>query len=100
MRKILHSCSFLLVLLLVLTVAGQEIPEIYKLVDDVSNDGRVVRFEHDVTPPVIANYVRRNDRTFSCANRDVFRESKKSCSPGSLLNPQKHAFGLLLPLRE
>jgi|SRR5579863_948653 len=56
MKKISRLVFQFALFLIIMSVAGMEIPEISKLLDDVSNDGVVVQWQCDVKPPVKSTY--------------------------------------------
>jgi hypothetical protein len=74
------------VLLLVLGVAGREVPELFSLTDDVSNDGELVTWADDAVPQL---------RLLRPSQRDPRGALRAACS--GRLNPERVVFACRVP---
>jgi hypothetical protein len=81
MNKISKLIFQFALFLIILSVAGMEIPEISKLLDDVSNDGEVAQIQCEVKPPVKSTYDGVKLATLTQDKCVVFCEAFGSLAP-------------------
>jgi len=76
----LRRSFYFLLFLLALAVTGREAPEIARLSDDVSNDGRVVESQSKVTPRLNSCREDQQDRLLFRNNDSLFVANLTDCT--------------------
>ena len=80
MTKFGRRGFYFVLFLLVLAVAGREVPEVSRLADDVSNDGQVVEFQSRAAPKVDSRREDQQDRLLFTRNDSFFVENLTDCA--------------------
>ena len=89
MNKISKLVFQFALFLIIMSVAGMEIPEISKLLDDVSNDGEVVQCQCEVKPPVKSTHDGVQFATLTLDKCVVSCEAFRSLAPS--VSPKRSA---------